>query len=39
LTTEKVVERVVANRRMYEERNAAKQKKELAIYQALQSEQ
>ncbi|ODM98473.1 Ethanolamine-phosphate cytidylyltransferase [Orchesella cincta] len=35
LTTETVVRRIVANRQLYEERNKKKEKKELAIFEAL----
>lgn len=35
LTTETVVKRIVANRRLYEERNKKKEQKELAIFEAL----
>lgn len=31
-----VVQRIVANRRMYEERNKKKEQKELAIFEAIQ---
>lgn len=35
LTTDTVVQRIVANRRLYEERNKKKELKELAIFEAL----
>jgi len=35
LTTKTVVDRIVANRRLYEERNKKKEEKELAIFEAL----
>jgi len=35
LTTEKFVHRIIARRMDYEERNAAKERKELAILEAI----
>lgn len=36
ITTEQIVERIIKNRIEYEERNVKKEKKELAVYEALQ---
>jgi len=36
MTTEQIVERIIRNRLEYEQRNLKKEKKELAVYEAIQ---
>jgi ethanolamine-phosphate cytidylyltransferase len=38
ITTEQIVERIIKNRLEYEQRNVKKEKKELAVYEALQNQ-
>lgn len=39
ITTEQIVERIIKNRLEYEERNVKKEKKEIAVYEAMQKSQ
>lgn len=39
MTTEKIVERIIKNRMEYEKRNAVKEKKESAVFEAMQQKQ
>jgi ethanolamine-phosphate cytidylyltransferase len=39
MTTEQIVERIIKNRLEYEERNLKKEKKEKAVFEAIQKSQ